>query len=73
MGGGRGEVSWGCAGVVSELGLCCAAQQGGRNVTLDGAGRCCAAGSIDACGVCGGTGDPFLFFCFLCCVLLLCT
>ena len=44
-----------CAGVVSELGLCCAAEQGG-NATLDAAGRCCGSGQMDACGACGGSG-----------------
>lgn len=42
------------AGVISELGLCCAAQPGG-NATLDAAGRCCSV-PLDTCGVCGGSG-----------------
>lgn len=44
------------AGVVSELGSCCAVNTtAGATVTLDRAGSCCSQG-LDACGVCGGDG-----------------
>eukprot|EP00959_Pyramimonas_sp_CCMP1952_P274108 5729815-Pyramimonas_sp.AAC.1 len=45
------------SGVVSVLGECCAAEEGSGAVpVVDGNGRCCAQG-VDACGVCGGSGN----------------
>lgn len=44
------------AGTVSSAGACCAlGALGDPPPTLDSAGRCCA-GTLDACGICGGSG-----------------
>lgn len=51
---------WCCpSGVLNKRGQCCQPERvHGRNPrpVLDAAGECCAAGFVDACGVCGGAG-----------------
>lgn len=42
-----------CGGPIDSVtGVCC----GSDSRFIDGNGRCCAAGNVDVCGVCGGSG-----------------
>ena len=41
-----------CPGVVDTNGVCCHVQLG--VAVLDGSGKCCASGVVDACGLCDG-------------------
>ena len=50
----NGSVVAGAQGVACETAAAAAAA--GRTARVDGAGRCCAAGVLDACKACGGNG-----------------